>query len=78
MEEHMIQYRETGRYFAQIADGIEDLGADELRELGARDIQKVYRGLHFTATKKTLYKINYSSRIMTRILAPIKTFDQFA
>ena len=31
----MFTYQKSGRYFAQIAEGLEDLGKKELQELGA-------------------------------------------
>jgi len=64
-------YQETNRYFAQIADGMEDLGAAELAELGADDVHAVYRGIHFAADKATLYRINYESRLVSKFLAPL-------
>jgi len=51
------------------------LGAQELGELGARHIQPAYRGLYFEADKATLYRINYTSRLITRVLAPLATFS---
>lgn len=71
----MYQYQEFSRYFAQIAHPIEQLGADELSELGATDVEADYRGAHFTATPAVLYDIVFTSRIPTRILAPLMTFD---
>ncbi len=71
----MFSYLKNNRFFAQISDGIEDLGIEELTELGAQDVQPTFRGLYFTADKATLYRINYSSRLVTRVLAPLITFD---
>lgn len=70
----MFAYQQSNRYFAQIADGLEDEGAGELRELGARDIRLAYRGLHFEAEKAALYRINYQARLVTRVLAPLAAF----
>jgi putative N6-adenine-specific DNA methylase len=71
----MYTYQKTNRYFAQIADGMEELGKEELASLGAEDINVVFRGLFLTADKETLYRINYMTRLCTRILAPLITFD---
>jgi putative N6-adenine-specific DNA methylase len=68
-------YQKSGRYFAQIADGLEELGAGELSELGASEISPIYRGIYFEADKPVLYGINYRSRLITRVLAPLITFD---
>ncbi len=71
----MYQYQKSSRYFAQVAHGIEELGAEELIELGARDTKTDYRGVHFNADQESLYRIVYQTRIATRILAPLLTFD---
>lgn len=71
----MYQYQKTGRYFAQTAEGLEELFAKEATELGAKDVEKSFKGVFFTCTNEILYKINYYSRIATRIVAPLLTFD---
>lgn len=70
----MYQYQETGRYFAQVAGGLEALGAEELEELGAQNTAPAYRGLYFDADPATLYRVNYCSRLVTRVLAPLTAF----
>lgn len=71
----MFTYQKNNRFFAQIADGFSDAAASELTELGATDIDPVYRGLHFTATPEALYRINYQSRLCSRITAPLINFN---
>ncbi len=71
----MYQYQQTGRYFAQIAGGLEEEGADELRSLGATAADVAYRGVYFEADTQTAYRANYCSRLATRVLAPLLTFD---
>lgn len=70
----MYKYQEHPRYFAQLAGGIEDIGADEVTELGASDTSPSYRGCYFDADDETLYRINYLSRLVTRVLAPLTSF----
>jgi len=70
-----LQYQKTGYYFAQVSDGLEELAEAELLDLGASEVKARYRGLHFKATHDVLYRVNYGSRLLTRILAPIITFD---
>jgi putative N6-adenine-specific DNA methylase len=67
-------YQQNNQYFAQIAGGLEDLGARELKELGATRINIINRGLDFCADRETLYRINYRSRLITRVLAPVMKF----
>ena len=64
----------TQPYFAQIADGLETEGVAELTALGAIDARPTRRGIHFRADRAALYRINYLSRLCTRILAPVKNF----
>lgn len=71
----MYSYQKSNRYFAQIADSMEELGVKELEDMGAEDVQSTFRGVYFNADKAALYRINYTSRLITRILAPLMTFD---
>jgi len=70
----MFLYQQSNQYFAQIAGGLEDLGAAELADLGASNIRPAHRGLHFEADPGTLYRINYRSCLLSRVLAPLITF----
>ncbi|MBU0713102.1 class I SAM-dependent RNA methyltransferase [bacterium] len=70
-----FEYSLSRRFFAQIANGMEDFGKSELAELGAEDIKNVYRGLYFNADNEAVYRINYQSRLITRVVAPLLTFD---
>ncbi|MCK7513316.1 MAG: hypothetical protein MZV70_60975 [Desulfobacterales bacterium] len=71
----MYAYQQHQHYFAQIAEGLEESGAEELRTGWApRDIRLSYRGLYFEADQAALYRINYQSRLVTRVLAPLAAF----
>jgi len=70
----MYLYQKTNRYFVQTADDIKDLAAQELASLGAGDIKQAYRGLYMTAAPEVMYTINFQSRLINRILAPLITF----
>lgn len=70
----MYQYQQTRLYFAQIAEGFEDLAAEELAALGAVSIQPAYRGIRFCADAQVLYAINYQARLISRVLAPLVSF----
>ncbi len=71
----MFKYQKNLRFFAQVAHGLEDAGGRELSDLGASEIRPAFRGIHFTADYPSLYRVNYCSRICTRILAPLISFD---
>ena len=73
--EDAYEYQKSGRYFAQSPDGLEAMAADELASLGASDAKPAYRGVYFGADRETLYRVNYTARLVTRVLAPLLTFD---
>ena len=54
---------------------MEDLAAAELKELGADDACPAYRGCYFEAEPEALYRINYCSRLISHVLAPLITFQ---
>ncbi|NWF89568.1 MAG: class I SAM-dependent RNA methyltransferase [Ignavibacteriaceae bacterium] len=67
------QYQKVG-YFAQAPGQMEELCKQELIELGATETKIAYRGVYFKADKSALYKINYTSRLLSRVLAPLLSF----
>lgn len=71
----MLEYQKNNRFFAQVTGKMESLCEQELRELGAEKNKVAYRGIYFTADKAALYRINYMSRLVTRVLAPLLTFS---
>ena len=70
----MFAYQKDGRFFAQAARGLDELVRSELAELGAQDIEIASGGLHFRADAAGLYRINYCSRLVSRVLAPLASF----
>ena len=71
----MFYYQRFNQYFAQVAGGLEQIAANELKALGATDGEILTRGIHFKADRETLYRINYRSRLVTRVLAPLIKFE---
>lgn len=69
----MYEYLTKG-FFAQVPGMMEELCKDELIEIGASDVEVTYRGVYFKSDLSTLYKINYTSRLISRVLAPLITF----
>lgn len=69
-----FEYQQTHHFFAQVAGGLESLAEEELARWGAQRIEPIGRGLYFEASLDALYRINYQSRFITRILAPLVTF----
>ncbi len=70
-----FKYQQDSGYFAQIADDLNSEGVKELQELGATNIEPAFRGIYFNAEKSVFYKINYMSRLISRILAPLYSFS---
>jgi putative N6-adenine-specific DNA methylase len=71
----MFDYQRNNNFFAQVPGKMEELCLEELRELGASNLRVAYRGVYFQAEQPELYKINYTSRLLTRVLAPLFTFN---
>jgi putative N6-adenine-specific DNA methylase len=71
----MFDYQKTGRYFAQVSDDIKDIAEEELISLGAQETRLSYRGISFTANHESLYAINFQSRLINRVLAPLASFN---
>ncbi|MGM0444607.1 MAG: THUMP domain-containing class I SAM-dependent RNA methyltransferase [Fibrobacterota bacterium] len=69
-----LEYQKYGRYFAMVTGGMEEMLAEELQELGAETVQPAYRGVSFFGSPKLLYRVNYCSRLATRVIAPLHTF----
>lgn len=60
---------------AKTFQGLEDILAEELRQLGALDIRPGTRMVAFRGDKALLYKANFCCRTALRILKPIYTFS---
>ena len=71
----MFRYQKTKRYLGLIADDSKKLGAQELIELGAQNVETDYRCVYFDANPADLYRIAYCNRLFSRIVAPLHRFD---
>ena len=70
----MFAYQQDRLFFAQAARGLDELVRAELEELGAGDIEAAGGGLHFRCDSAGLYRVNYCSRLVSRVLAPLASF----
>lgn len=61
----------TAKTFA----GLEDVLANELKTIGATDVEVVKRGVTFKGDTATLFKANYLCRTALRVLKPIGVFE---
>ena len=62
-------------FFASSPRGLEGLLADELRALGAQGVIAAAGGVSFTGSWETCYAANFHSRIASRVLWHLGTFD---
>ena len=60
---------------AKTFEGLEEVLAKELSDLGAEDIGLLKRGIEFKGDKRLLYLANYSCRTALRILVPVARFQ---
>jgi len=60
---------------AKTLQGLENVLAEELHEIGAENIELGCRGVTFSGKKETLYKSNFWLRTALRILKPIHVFN---
>ncbi len=65
------------RMIAKTLAGLEDLLAQELRELGASSVEKGVRNVSFEGDTGFMYKANLCCRTAIKILKPISSFNVF-
>jgi len=63
------------QYIAKTFMGLESVAAEELRKLGATDITILHRAVEFWGDTALMYKINYCSRTILRVLQPVAKFE---
>ena len=61
-------------FVAKTLQGLEEVLANELKQIGADNVTIGRRAVTFDGTLETLYKANVHSRTALRILRPIATF----
>jgi len=62
-------------YFATAALGLEPLLADELEQLGGLEVRQERAGVRFSGSLKTAYSACLWSRLASRILLPLASFE---
>lgn len=71
----MSEYNEES--FQQIAktyQGLEQLLAEEIRELGGENIEILKRAVSYSGSNDLMYKVNLYSRVALAVLVPIESF----
>lgn len=62
------------KFFAATPKGMEELLVDELKALGAQNVEKARAGAMFEGSVETAYRACLWSRIANRVFLPLKTF----
>lgn len=62
------------KFVAKTLHGLEPILAEELKALGASDVNIIKRAVEFQGDKALLYRANYELRTAIRVLRPIYTF----
>lgn len=70
-----VSSSESFKMIAKTMYGLEEVLAEELRALGAKDVTPINRAVAFTGTMQTLYKANYACRTALAILKPFAEFE---
>ena len=65
------------KFLATTQLGLRDVLVEELQELGMKKIEPIDNGAYFETNWKGCYKVNYESRIASRILLPILDFPAY-
>ena len=65
------------KMLAKTLFGLEDLLAEELRKLGASNIEKGTRNVSFEGDCGFMYKVNLCCRTAIKVLKPISAFNVF-
>lgn len=60
--------------FISCSDQLEPLLKDELKTLGLADLRLGFRGIYAPYTLENIFKVNYLSRLATRVLLPLSQF----
>ena len=61
--------------FISCADQLEPLLQEELKALGITELRLGYRGVYAPNTLENIFKVNYLSRLATRVLLPLAQFS---
>ncbi len=71
----MFENNKEEKMLAKTLFGLEDVLAEELESLGAKNIEKVNRAVSFSGNLELLYKSNLHLRTALRILVPLHSFE---
>lgn len=70
----MQQHGDTFRMIVKTFTGLEEVLAEEIRELGGESVKILQRAVEFIGDKELLYKANFRCRSAIRLIKPIAEF----
>lgn len=70
-----IDPQHSALLFISCADQLEPLLKEELKALGLVDLRLGFRGIYAPYTLENIFKINYLSRLATRVMLPLAQFS---
>ncbi len=70
----MSQNTDNYQLVTKTVSGLEEVLADEIRALGAKNVRLMHRAVLCEGNKEMMYRINYSARTALKVLKPYKTF----
>ncbi len=73
--ENITEYEQGMDFTAKTFAGLEEVLAQELKSIGARDVKIIKRGVQFRGDESLLLKANYQLRTALRILKPVGVFE---
>jgi putative N6-adenine-specific DNA methylase len=62
------------KMIAKTFQGMEEILAEDLQDLGAKQIRLIKRGVSFEGDKRLLYRVNLECRTALRVLVPLYSF----
>ncbi len=72
---HFIPIVIQVKFIAKTFAGLEPMLSQELRQAGASDVQELTRAVSFCGDTALLYKVNYTCRLVLRVLLVVKEFS---
>lgn len=70
----MEEEKDHFQMIAKTYQGLENILADEIRNLGGEDVEVLKRAVSFMGDNSIMYKVNLYSRVALAVLVPIESF----
>ncbi len=71
----MYLYQREKTFFAKCTPELKNVVKNEIESCGCKILKDSFRGIYFTCDVEKIFILNYTSRFITRIYAPLLKFD---